>query len=546
LSFSLTKKRFAVKSIIFLAIPLVLSAYTHLWNIAGFPAIHPDEGVYMKRAMLVMNGTGPHDYAAIFDHPGNAESSYDHPYFGQIFLAAVLGMIGYPNSLNPSADGNVHSIEMLYLVPRVLMGLLAVLDTFLVYKIAERRYSRNVALIASVVFAVMPLSWLYRWVLLDSILLPFLLSSILLAIYTKSTKVDTKDNHNSKGINRNIIVLLSGILLGLSIYTKIPAFTMIPLIGLLIYQNNNKSLKTLGLWFIPVILIPLMWPAYSISVGQFDEWMRGVLWQGVERNEGTGFLPDIKLTQVLKSDPVLFILGSAGFIFSIIKRDFFPLMWIIPYLVLLAIVGWVILFHWIPVLPAFCIAIGRLIEGVSQKIFRKTSKQKSLIFSSIVILGVFGLVITSLLIFTNFSSSEFEAAAFVTKYLQESNHSGSKPNKDNNNIKDGVTVVTSPIFSWILKYVFKNDHISSHIRDSQPLQTDKVLLIADGIYKTFILKETQEDEKQFGRIRIIYDNTRTISKFDKSNDYYNLVKNIYPYDNIIRHAWSNEIDVRAN
>jgi hypothetical protein len=42
----------------------------------------------------------------------------------------------------------VNSIEMLYLVPRVLMDILAVVDTFLVYKMAERRYNRNVAVIA--------------------------------------------------------------------------------------------------------------------------------------------------------------------------------------------------------------------------------------------------------------------------------------------------------------------------------------------------------------------------------------------------------------
>ena len=69
------------------------------------------------------------------------------------------------------------------------MGILAVVDTFLVYKISERRYNRNVAFIASVLFAVMPLSWLLRRILLDSILLPFLLSSILIAIIERIQKL---------------------------------------------------------------------------------------------------------------------------------------------------------------------------------------------------------------------------------------------------------------------------------------------------------------------------------------------------------------------
>ena len=42
------------------------------------------------------------------------------------------------------------------------MGLLAILDTFLLFKITERRYGIAVALIASVLFAVMPMTWVLR------------------------------------------------------------------------------------------------------------------------------------------------------------------------------------------------------------------------------------------------------------------------------------------------------------------------------------------------------------------------------------------------
>jgi hypothetical protein len=268
---------------------LILSAFTHLFNPVGFPCVQYDEGVYMRRAMYALQGLGPQDPASRFDHGEDSTSSYDHPYFGQIFLAGVLDLIGYPKSVHPSSvDGNVavHSIEMLYLVPRVLMGILAVVDTFLVYKISERRYNRNVAVIASVLFAVMPLSWLNRWILLDTILMPFLLSSILFALYTKRSSKNSNNDNKNKSF---ILILLSGIFLGLAIYTKIPAFTMIPLVGFLVYTNNNRNLKTLGLWFIPVILIPLMWPAYSVSVGHFDEWL-GALQYQTNRTRSTTLL----------------------------------------------------------------------------------------------------------------------------------------------------------------------------------------------------------------------------------------------------------------
>ena len=72
-------------------VPIALSAFTHLWNPAGFPDIFYDEGVYMRRAMHVMEGQGPQE-----------GSFYDHPYFGQLFLAGALGLFGYPQSLDPS------------------------------------------------------------------------------------------------------------------------------------------------------------------------------------------------------------------------------------------------------------------------------------------------------------------------------------------------------------------------------------------------------------------------------------------------------------
>jgi dolichyl-phosphate-mannose--protein O-mannosyl transferase len=204
----------------------------------------------MHRTMNVLKGLGHHyEQSSIYPHP------YDHPYFGQYFLAGMLVILGYPESLHLSSfntttntDGSniIHSIEMLYLAPRVLIGVLAVFDTFLVYKIAERRYdNRTIALIASILFAVMPITWILRKILLESLLLPFLLSSILFVLYTKDQTINHTIKNNR---NKNIpIVLFSGIFLGLAILTKIPTVTMIPLVGYLVYTSSNKNWKILGL-----------------------------------------------------------------------------------------------------------------------------------------------------------------------------------------------------------------------------------------------------------------------------------------------------------
>jgi len=270
-----------------------------------------------------LEGLGPQDPSSRFDHGQETNSSYDHPHFGQIFLAGIFQIIGYPSSLHTLPT--VESIEMLYTVPRVLMGILAVVDTFLLYKIAERRYNRNVALVSSILFAVMPLSWLNRWILLDNILLPFLLLSILFALHVKRNNnnynnndihpnldFSKKNTNNSNDFRKITLTILSGIFLGLAIYTKITAFTMIPLVGFLIF-TNNKSFKSLALWLVPVILIPSLWPVYALSVGQFDEWLDGVIWQSTERRvdaaENSPHSVLSELTTLAKMDPVLVIIS---------------------------------------------------------------------------------------------------------------------------------------------------------------------------------------------------------------------------------------------
>src|ERR687896_1163568 len=144
---------------IFLVIlPLILSAFTHMWNLTGFPAVYVDEGHYLRRTLHVIEARGPQENA--LESLTKFRVYYDHPYFGQLFLASVLGLIGYPDSLKHSIDAQ--SIEMLYFAPRLLMGVLAVVDTFLIYKIAEMPYNRNVAFISSILFAVMPSTWFIR------------------------------------------------------------------------------------------------------------------------------------------------------------------------------------------------------------------------------------------------------------------------------------------------------------------------------------------------------------------------------------------------
>ena len=119
-------------------------------------------------------------------------------------------------------------------------------------------------------FAVAPMASTLTRVLLDNILLPFLLSSLLFAVTSSNLNISKKVKNVNVNVEKNIIILISGIFLGLAIFAKIPAFSFIPVVAFLIYKNSGRDWRRLGLWFIPVVLIPAIWPIHSMLMGQFD------------------------------------------------------------------------------------------------------------------------------------------------------------------------------------------------------------------------------------------------------------------------------------
>jgi hypothetical protein len=467
--------------------PLVLTCFTHFWNPIGFLDPEHDENRYMQRVMNLLNGMGPLD----------AKSAYDAPYFGQLFVAGVLGTTGYPNSLSPSAYDNGHSIEALWIAPRLLMGVLSVFDTLIVYKISERRYNRYVAFFAAVLFAVLPITLLLRRMWLESILLPFLLSAILFALYSYDS---TKINKHSKKI---LLILLSGIFLGVSIFTKITAFTMIPLVGFLIY-GNTRSLKIVALWFIPVILIPLIWPAHALSLGEFDKWFDGIYHQ--THRAGSSFFYSIK--QNLDHDPVMLTIGFVGIIYASLKRDFFLLLWILPFAGFSYFIGWTQFFHFILILPAFCIAAARLIVDISSMFSNKRIRQV-LRFVIISPIAIFGLVTTSVIITDNFTKPYFEAAAFITHYLpnviQNNNKNSTEINSDNR-----ITLISNPFYLWIPQYVFHLNHHYTDFLSIGPINTQRVILIVDDRFRRIMFYNIDAGD-WLRKIYESYDN-KTISR----------------------------------
>jgi len=469
---------------------LILAGFTHLWNPIGFPVPNEDESIYLGRAVNFLNTLEVRDNSI----------GYDHPYFGQIFLAAFLGITGYQDFF--SSPGHLN-YEMIFLIPRIFMGILAIADTFLIFKIAELLYNRKVGFLAAILFAVTPTTWLTRWILLDSIQLPLILLSILFAVFSfRGTREGSKNN--SKNI---LLVLLSGTFLGLSIFTKIPAIMIVPLVGYLIFTNSKWNFKILGLWFIPVILIPLLWPAYSISVGEFNSWLNGIIKQAHRAPNPLYF----SITEFLMRDPLLLIVGSIGIILAVVKKDLFILLAVIPFLIFMYFVNYVVLHHLMWVVVILCISASRLFVDILT--FVKRYKPLLLLsLGGISLFFVFAFTSTIELVTRNETSQFFGAAALVDQYLEAkliTNNNNNSPDSNKN-----IKVLGNTFFIWIQQYVFHNDNYVSFFQIPKKLEFENqnVISIIDSRFK----RELQRDDYTGITLRKMFStfDTKSIATFN--------------------------------
>lgn len=422
-----------MNKLFFLIIPLLLSGFTHLWNPVGYPDIFFDEGIYMRRAVNFLD-------------TGNPQESflYDHPYFGQTTIASILALTNY-SDLNPPTDPD--SLKSLYMIPRIFMGLLAVLDTFLIYMIVKVKYGRDSAFLSSILFAVLPFTWIFKRILLDSILLPLVLGAILLAIYSGKVK------------QNKLLIVCSGILLGLAVFTKIPAFTMIFVVAWIVYTNRKKVSDVL-LLLIPFLLIPMMWPVNAIMLDQFDLWEKDMLWQSHRSNSILGITEFFLIV-----DPIMFIFGMSGIGFALIRRDKFLLLWFIPFVIFLSLFGYKQYFHWIMVIPVLCVAAGILLVSI-----HKSNKLKKKIISIGIISTIltFSFISTTILIINDISETQFEALSYVLE-----------------NYDDSYTVLASPVYSWVLEDVYERKNTPKDYSEIlfYPITNEKRVIIVDSHYR---------------------------------------------------------------
>jgi len=262
----------------------------------------------------------------------------------------------------------------------------------------------------------------------------------------------------------------------------------------------------LGLWFIPVILIPLLWPAYSISVGEFNSWLNGIIKQAHRAPNPLYF----SITEFLMRDPLLLIVGSIGIILAVVKKDLFILLAVIPFLIFMYFVNYVVLHHLMWVVVILCISASRLFVDILT--FVKRYKPLLLLsLGGISLFFVFAFTSTIELVTRNETSQFFGAAAFVDQYLE------AKLITNNNNSPDSnknIKVLGNTFFIWIQQYVFHNDNYVSFFQIPKKLEFENqnVISIIDSRFK----RELQRDDYTGITLRKMFStfDTKSIATFN--------------------------------
>jgi hypothetical protein len=303
---------------------------------------------------------------------------------------------------------------------------------------------------------------------------------------------------------------------------------IIPLLLYLIFMKNDSNrLKTLRLWILPVIIIPMIWPAYALFSGQLQDWIDGILWQG--DRDGRGLYRSF-LT-IFNMDPVLWIIGLTSVILvTAIKRDLFFLLWLVPFLLFYSLIPFIQHFHWIFIVPLLCIATGVCISDLLDMISKRKTLARAAIYSAVSALFIFGLISTVLLININLNGSLFTAQALIIKLLPYTGQKGQDTAE--NVILMGSNWMQS--FSWIPEYIFNKGHsFKSYVENNLPIEnenTKRILLLVDSKdQEGFSL--TNQEGRSLEKERL-YNNTHAMAEISEKSEYYKKLRDQYPYTSI--------------
>jgi hypothetical protein len=278
---------------------------------------------------------------------------------------------------------------------------------------------------------------------------------------------------------------------------------------------------------------------HAFTIGDWKDWVSGVLYQ--THRESRPLLN--ALNTFFQVDPLLFIVGFGGVAYSVLKRDYFIMLWIFPILIFLQMIGYVSSFHLISLLPPLCIAGGRLIMEIGNESL-KGKIRSALPLIRIAAIGLFGLISLSMLISIDMNSSYYKALAFVVQKLPNEQSPRTMNNSSSSNanlVNEKVTLSGNPEYFWVPEFIFNKSFQGSSYYSSTPFKTDKYIMIIDKGFMSILNGSSRSRE----RLSLALNATTSLSLFDQ-NFTGNLDTSKYPYTSLKLSPESKYIDIRAN
>ena len=308
-------------------------------------------------------------------------------------------------------------------------------------------------MIAAVLFAAMPMTWMLRRIVLDGLALPLVLSSMLLAA----------NSGGRSARSGGALVACSAALLGLAVFTKATAVAMAPVVAYLVV--SARGWRALPAWLALAAAAPAAWPAMAAQAGQARLWLDGVLWQAGRQAGAAGERLAALTAANLAADPVLMGLGLAGAAYAAARRRLFLMLWLAPF-ALLSAVTYFQYFHYILVLPALCASAAFMIDDIVSRRLARPAAKRAAAASAAVLLAAAGGAWSGALVSGDLTSAQFEAVSHVAS-------TGAYAN---------ATVLAPPAYSWVLSDVHGMPNVAPDYSHAlfYPVETARYVLVADS------------------------------------------------------------------
>lgn len=321
---------------------------------------------------------------------------------------------------------------------------------------------------------------------------------------------------------------------------------------------------------IPVIVISTIWPLDALIKGEFEQWTLGVSSQMMRHD--AAMLDAIY--NILEIDPTIFSIGIAGILFAIIKRDYFILLGIIPFLAFFSIlIDYINWFYMIPIFGFVCISSSVLII----RIISSFSKFKLFTVSIIGLVITFGFLSTLLLILTDVGSFQDQTISYINAILSKGDinfdlgledpfkQKNAEPisdlgnsQRERNNLRDSninklkTTMIASPIYSWIYKYIYSYNETSySYTEDKEFRNDTKLILVLDRYFRDFLANNVESKNSTWNQDIASADRIYEVMKRLNSSKYFvgngrEFNFNQYPYSSMRFNLGGSPIEVRTN